>query len=402
MFKRIILIPILGIMTFSMISAEENIGDFKDPGKWKKIDGASFELQSDPEAGSIIKLNAPVTVRCSIDNKFESKLIWNEKYEGVSFKVKGDGSDEYGIVSLGGNWPWGYRFAFPLKNTSWHTVTVPWKDFVAERGIYGNITDPGALMPADLTAIGFGDRWTIREKNKKINPFTYSVADFKLVEKVAAEKKSGKILAPKRTLKEIVQLIKKGESVSILCVGDSVTAGTSVENPEENSYPSQLQAMLRKETGNSKITVSNCGVGGAAGSELRTWIERDFQSKAPDLLLLMYGGNDKSSAVSPDTYKWSLADYIDRVDRKTDGRTAVLLLAVIPWRDGSLHDLSDYAEKVRELALEKKLPCCDLAGKFKTLDKKDLPALYADLAHPNAKGQNLIAKTIADFILKNN
>lgn len=395
--------PVLMFSVFLEISADENIGEFKDAGKWQKMSGNSFEMQTDTEAGNIIKLNAPVSISHTMNLNLEQKLSWNKKYQGISFRVKGDGSDEYGSVSVGvGAWTWNHRFCFPLKNTSWHTITVAWRDFASGRGIYGNITEPGSLMPADITSIGFGDSWTIREKNKKISPFSYSVADFKLVEKVPAERNPIQSVSLKKTLKETVRKMKKGEAVSILCIGDSVTAGTSVEKPEENSYPSQLQTILRKQTGNNNITVINCGVGGATGSDLRVWLERDFQNSTPDLALIMYGGNDKSSAVSPDTYKWSLGDYVARIQHKTNGGTAILLLPVIPWRDGSLHELSDYAELVRELASEKKLPYCDLAQVFKSIDKKDFTSLYADLAHPNAKGQHLIAETLANFIMKQN
>ncbi|MFV0269607.1 MAG: hypothetical protein ACK5HT_20995, partial [Draconibacterium sp.] len=50
----------------------------------------------------------------------------------------------------------------------------------------------------------------------------------------------------------------KKKLVKVACVGDSITFGARLNNPDQHSYPAQLQLLLGK-----KYQVENFGVGGS-------------------------------------------------------------------------------------------------------------------------------------------
>ena len=61
--------------------------------------------------------------------KIKSSNNWNQ-YRGISFWVKGDGSNYYASIILGVYGPHsmsdGYEAFFPLKNKNWHKVSLRW------------------------------------------------------------------------------------------------------------------------------------------------------------------------------------------------------------------------------------------------------------------------------------
>ncbi len=62
--------------------------------------------------------------------------------------MKGDGSDQFGSLAVKGRFS--FVTFFPLKNTEWHQVVVPWRDFVTEYqaepiGTFGAILQEEAI-----------------------------------------------------------------------------------------------------------------------------------------------------------------------------------------------------------------------------------------------------------------
>ena len=55
-----------------------------------------------------------------------------DKAAGLSFWVKGDGSDHFGGLELiyDDDYAVRYDYAFPLKSTEWTKIVVPWRDLV--------------------------------------------------------------------------------------------------------------------------------------------------------------------------------------------------------------------------------------------------------------------------------
>lgn len=99
-----------------------------------------------------------------------------------------------------------------------------------------------------------------------------------------------------------------GPERRILAFGDSLFAGYGVGL--ENSYPAKLEAALRAQGINARIT--NAAVSGetsAAGAK-RLAFALDAQEAKPDLVLLELGGNDMLRGLSPEQTRASFVEML--------------------------------------------------------------------------------------------
>ncbi|WP_435417075.1 arylesterase [Parerythrobacter aurantius] len=95
-----------------------------------------------------------------------------------------------------------------------------------------------------------------------------------------------------------------GPERRILAFGDSLFAGYNVA--KEDSYPAKLEAALRAQGINARVT--NAGVSGdtsAAGAQRFDFTLNSMEGK-PDLLILELGGNDLLRSISPEQTRANL------------------------------------------------------------------------------------------------
>jgi lysophospholipase L1-like esterase len=76
----------------------------------------------------------------------------------------------------------------------------------------------------------------------------------------------------------------------VVCLGDSCTFGKSVV--EADTWPRQLETMLRKELPGRTINVVNCGVNGFAGTDYIKMWNAVGRRLDPDLMVVGYNLND--------------------------------------------------------------------------------------------------------------
>jgi lysophospholipase L1-like esterase len=384
------------------------VEDFENLEGWTVVEGKSsgmkeaptkFEKAPDAAVGEgAIKVTLPGQVWKKLWPKYPplENIAW-DSYAGVSFRVKGDGSDYFGCISLGDGPGWGYIYIyfFPLKDTEWRTYTVAWEDLIPE-----NEKPPlgarGSLSPCGISHIRFGDRWNIQHNNYPVPEHSFSVDQIVLVEKI----ERAATVPPIRPLAEVAQLLKEKKPVTILCQGDSITAGTSLKDRDNTRYATQMQKLLRAWFGYDEITVVSHAVGGSRMINGRAWLPRDFAGIEPDLVTTLYGYNEKSGGQSVEYFKYSLNDYVDRIARLTGGKAAIMPLATIPGLRNRYTMMDDYADAVREVAAARGLTCFDLQKEMKTYDREKIEELFADMAHPNEKGHLYMATKIAGFLAK--
>ncbi|MBN8216373.1 MAG: SGNH/GDSL hydrolase family protein [Spirochaetes bacterium] len=312
---------------------------------------------------------------------------------GLSFWVKGDGSENFSCLAVVG--AYSYAFYFPLKDTQWHQVTATWAEFAPE-GQTGAIGGAGGMPPSAINAIRVGTRWTIFHNNQNIPPHSFSIDRIQLEEKLDPPAP----VPPSRDFKEILALLKEKKPLRIQCMGDSITAGTSLVDRERSRYAVLSEDLLRRWTGNTSLVAYSRAVGGARSTDQRAWVPRDFVGPTPDLMTLWIGYNDKSGAYTREYYKQSVNDYLDRVARFTRGRTAFLLIATGPGCGARFTMMDDYAEVIREIGRERKLPVVDMNRALKALGRDAIEGYFADMAHPNEKGHRLVAETLCEFLVR--
>lgn len=91
-------------------------------------------------------------------------------------------------------------------------------------------------------------------------------------------------------LTRMAAALSSGETVTIVAIGSSSTAGAGASSPE-NSYPARLEAELRQRYPKADIRVINRGANGEEASQMIARFETDVINEDPDLVLWQVGTN---------------------------------------------------------------------------------------------------------------
>jgi acyl-CoA thioesterase-1 len=162
---------------------------------------------------------------------------------------------------------------------------------------------------------------------------------------------------------------------TIVCLGDSITAGVG-SGPGE-AYPELLAARLGTE-------VLNAGVSGDTAEQGLARID-DVLAQDPWMVIVELGGNDILRQVPPERTEAALRQILDRL---VSSRVVPVLVAVDAPLGASYQGIYD------RLAEEYKAPLVDDAIGDILRDR----SLKADMIHPNAQGQKVLAEAIAEEI----
>lgn len=219
--------------------------------------------------------------------------------------------------------------------------------------------------------------------------------------------------------------LSRGEPVTILAMGDSVTA--------TGAYPEMLAMMLNRATGGTVRVERKAYSGRSVDASVRRF-RADLQGLKPDLALIMYGLNDQGANVPLIAYLEQCAWLAERLRQDREAEVAFLeptphISILTPNKDGQLPDEAAifrtivYAAALRELGARLNVP---VAGTFAAIwgrGAADLKAqaralwpLYpthyskpfdslvetggmGDTIHPNALGHTLLAEAVFDCLL---
>ncbi len=361
---------------------------------------AEFSLEPDGVTGGAVTVRLPGMVRVTLDPALlEATSHW-DACNGISFMARGDGSDNWGCIELGGggsNSRFTYSLYFPLADTGWHEVRAHFSELVStDAALYG-IGEPGMLPRSGIARITLGDRWTIHWNNAPRPEHSFSVDDLRLI----ADAPELPPAPAARPLEEVLRMMRDGEPVAIQCMGDSITAGTGLPDRDTQRYAVLLQRELRERLGHDGIVCYSRAVGGAKLNHGRAWYRRDFAGVEPDIVTIAYGYNDKSGAFPADYLRYSLDDYCRRIARVTDGTTAICAITTLPGGGSRFVMMDDYAQRIRDLTDERAdVSCIDLAARIKAMGREAWGALLGDMAHPNEQGHEWLAEAIADWLIE--
>jgi acyl-CoA thioesterase I len=176
------------------------------------------------------------------------------------------------------------------------------------------------------------------------------------------------------------------DAISILILGDSLTEGYGVEKLD--AFPERLQKLLNQTAAqNRRYLVINGGVSGATSASASSRLKWHLRAK-PSVVVIALGANDGLRGLKPSqTYK-NLSDAIALA--RQNGVQVLLAGMKMP---------PNYGEAYRK----------EFEGVFKSLAKTHqvrlLPFLLEGVAgdpkmnledgiHPNAKGHEMLAKTV--------
>lgn len=177
---------------------------------------------------------------------------------------------------------------------------------------------------------------------------------------------------------------------TLVCFGDSLTAGYGLESAATDAYPALLQHKLDTLPSSSpRWRVVNAGLSGettAGGARRIDWVLR----QPVDIFLLALGGNDGLRGIDPAVSQKNLQSIIDRVRDRYPAAKIVIAGMMMPPSMGQ-----DYARAFAAVypALAQKNQATLLPFLLDGVGGQ--PALnQADAIHPNPAGHALVAENV--------
>jgi lysophospholipase L1-like esterase/pimeloyl-ACP methyl ester carboxylesterase len=197
-----------------------------------------------------------------------------------------------------------------------------------------------------------------------------------------------------------------GIPVKIACIGASITQGFGLKNPEQDSYPGQLQKLLAEayRGAGEQYQVRNFGVSGATllrKGDLSYWNTSAFQKalqNLPDIVLIDLGGNDSKliNRAHLDEYERDYHDLIRSLTRLSSHPRIILLLPLPAFLSDTnqIYDrviTSQIIPYIRQVALEENCEVLDLHALFVTRE-----SAMPDKIHPDSAGAAIIAHRLLE------
>ena len=320
-----------------------------------------------------------------------------DRAAGLSFWVKGDGSDNFGGLELIYDDDFSVRYdcAFPLRSNEWTKVVVAWRDLVPVLpGPKARPLDPaGENKPSRISALWFGKWWYWGD----YPAHSFAVDEIRLEEKVALDDADYKPDGP--ALARVLAKLKAGKPVTIVTMGDSLTDTHHWANRETN-WPALLKERLEAKY-KSQVTIVDPAIG---GTQLRqnlvlipTWLAK---APEPDLVTICFGGNDWDSGMRGKQFREACGDAVDRVRRAVKGKADVLIVSTVPSaaRWGALAELS---EACRQAAHDCNAGLADAEKVFQAAGKEEgerVKLYVKDATHLSPAGHALMAQTIQEAV----
>lgn len=181
------------------------------------------------------------------------------------------------------------------------------------------------------------------------------------------------------------------ETVRIVALGDSLTAGYGLEAGED--FATKLQEALVTDGIEAKI--DNAGVSGDTSAGGLARLDWAIQGEpAPDLVIVALGANDMLRGIDPSVTKQNLSAIIDRLIAKN---IPVLLVGMkSPVNMGTFFQ-GKFDKIYTELSKEHDIPLHPFFLQDVAM-KADLN--LADGMHPNQKGISIMVKSILPTVKK--
>lgn len=191
------------------------------------------------------------------------------------------------------------------------------------------------------------------------------------------------------------------EPVRIACVGNSITFGDGMVNREQNSYPSQLQAMLGigydvRNFGKNAATLSRRG--DTPYTEQPEY--RDALAFLPHLVFIELGTNDSKpqNRLDRESFRGDCLRLVESFSRLPTSPRVILVIPPPCFASGTFEISNEYirdqiTQRLRDVAYETGVEVVDLYAYF-----LDQGMWFPDHVHPSSVGAGLIATRFYDVV----
>lgn len=186
--------------------------------------------------------------------------------------------------------------------------------------------------------------------------------------------------------------IESGADATIVCFGDSITAGYAVRR----GFPSFLLESLRQRFPDSKIEMINSGISGDTSQDGLGRLDWAVLSYEPDLVTINFGINDCVLGLSREEFEMNLVEMVRRIRAGPDSE--ILLLSSQPLESPPYDQrVLDYYQTVETVAKEMNVGFVDVYGAWMKRVQAGMPLdslILPGLDHPNEAGYRIIAEEL--------
>lgn len=186
--------------------------------------------------------------------------------------------------------------------------------------------------------------------------------------------------------------IESGADATIVCFGDSITAGYAVRR----GFPSFLLESLRQRFPDSKIEMINSGISGDTSQDGLGRLDWAVLSYEPDLVTIDFGINDCVLGLSLEEFEMNLVEMVRRIRAGPDSE--ILLLSSQPLESPPYDQrVLDYYQTVERVAKEMNVGFVDVYGAWMKRVRAGMPLdslILPGLDHPNEAGYKIIAEEL--------
>ncbi|HQJ62040.1 MAG TPA: SGNH/GDSL hydrolase family protein [Methanothrix soehngenii] len=186
--------------------------------------------------------------------------------------------------------------------------------------------------------------------------------------------------------------IESGADATIVCFGDSITAGYAVRR----GFPSFLLESLRQRFPDSKIEMINSGISGDTSQDGLSRLDWAVLSYEPDLVTINFGINDCVLGLSLEEFEMNLVEMVRRIRAGPDSE--ILLLSSQPLESPPYDQrVLDYYQTVERVAKEMNVGFVDVYGAWMKRVRAGMPLdslILPGLDHPNEAGYRIIAEEL--------
>ena len=186
--------------------------------------------------------------------------------------------------------------------------------------------------------------------------------------------------------------IESGADATIVCFGDSITAGYAVRR----GFPSFLLESLRQRFPDSKIEMINSGISGDTSKDGLSRLDWAVLSYEPDLVTINFGINDCVLGLSLEEFEMNLVEMVRRIRAGPDSE--ILLLSSQPLESPPYDQrVLDYYQTVERVAKEMNVGFVDVYGAWMKRVRAGMPLdslILPGLDHPNEAGYRIIAEEL--------
>jgi len=186
--------------------------------------------------------------------------------------------------------------------------------------------------------------------------------------------------------------IESGADATIVCFGDSITAGYAVRR----GFPSFWLESLRQRFPDSKIEMINSGISGDTSQDGLSRLDWAVLSYEPDLVTINFGINDCVLGLSLEEFEMNLVEMVRRIRAGPDSE--ILLLSSQPLESPPYDQrVLDYYQTVETVAKEMNVGFVDVYGAWMKRVRAGMPLdslILPGLDHPNEAGYRIIAEEL--------